>query len=76
MEVCFLTEGCVMNQAEHFDMDRDDALRELGVQTLASRIALQRRMSKNSPLIHPDARMPDEPECDAYGLVRKPWGKK
>jgi hypothetical protein len=53
-----------MNQAEHFDFDRADALRELGHQSLEARIAYAKRRAINSPLIHPDARQPDELEND------------
>jgi hypothetical protein len=58
-----------MNQADHFDMDRADALRELGYQSLEARIAYQRRNARNSAMAHPDARQPDDPvlgEHDAH----------
>lgn len=54
-----------MNQVDHFDLDREDALRELGYQTLAARIRLQQRIARNSPMVQPDARETDECECMA-----------
>jgi hypothetical protein len=53
-----------MNQQDHFDFDHADALRELGYQSLEARIAHAMRQARNSQMMHPDARQPDEPEAD------------
>ena len=77
MDVCFFAKGCVMNQADHFDMDRDDALRELGFQRQALRAVAARALLHDVPG-DPDRLNEDDQaesaECArCHGDGRDPW---
>lgn len=51
-----------MNQFDQFDLDSCAERRSLEFQAAQERLAQRMRMGRNSPVIHPDAREPDDDE--------------